>query len=172
MRSFLQSYVRRVDGFNRWLGESLAWCLPIMTAVTLTVILGINLFRVGWIWMSELVIYMHGILFTLAAAYTLLHDDHVRIDLFYAKLSERRRAWINLIGVFALLIPSCVVIFVHSLPYVIDSWSVRETSTEGQGLPLVFLLKTCLLIMPALLTLQGLSLAAKSLLLILDRRSP
>ena len=71
-----------------------------------------------------------------------------------------------MLGVFILLVPVCLTILFYSFPYVADSWATGERSVERQGLPAVFLLKTCLLLMPALLLLQGLSLAAKSCLLL------
>ena len=160
----LPAFIRRVDALNEAIGCCLSWSFLLMTIVTLLVVFLGSAFRVGYVWMSELVVYMHASLFTLAAAYTLLHDGHVRIDVFYARLSPKRQAWVNLCGVFLLLLPVCVAIFSYSLPYVAASWQVWEKSPEGQGLPAVFLLKSCLLLMPVLLALQGLSLAAKSYL--------
>ena len=166
----LQAYIRCVDALNERIGRVLAAALPVMTVVTLVIIFCGAALRVGWVWMSEIVVYLHGMVFMLGAGYTLLHNDHVRIDVFYRKLPPARRAWVDLLGVFLLLLPVCGVIFFYSFPYVADSWEVREHSIERQGLPAVFLLKTCLLLMPALLALQGLSLAAKSLLTIQQAR--
>ena len=166
----LKTFIRLVDGINEKIGNAVAWCLPGMTLVTLVIVLSTWLFRWGAVWTSELVVYMHAILFTLAAAHTLLHDEHVRIDVFYSRLSPLSRAWVNLLGVFILLLPTCVVIFVYSVPYVVDAWSVWETSAEGDGLPLVFVLKSCILLMPLLLVMQGLSLAAKNWLVLTEKR--
>lgn len=160
----LEGFIRCVDALNERIGRLLAFSLPLMTAVTLTVIFCAAALRMGWVWMSEIVVYLHGFLFMLGASYTLRHDDHVRIDVFYRKLPARRRAWVDLLGVLLLLLPMCGAVFYYSFPYVADSWAVREHSIERQGLPAVYVLKTCLLLMPLLLALQGLSLAAKSYL--------
>ncbi|MGI9298261.1 MAG: TRAP transporter small permease subunit [Gammaproteobacteria bacterium] len=141
-----------------------------MTVVTLAVIAGAAGFRAGRIWASELVVYMHAFLFMLAAAYTLRHDGHVRIDVFYGRFSARGRAWINLAGAVFLLLPTCAVIAAYSLPYIAASWAVLEHSPEGGGLPAVFLLKTVIALFAATMILEGLALAARSLLVILSPR--
>lgn len=160
--------IKWIDALNERIGRFLCWSLPLMTAITLLVVFFAALGR-GWVWLGELVVYMYGILFMVGAGYTLLHDGHVRVDVFYQRLSPRRRAWIDLLGVLLLLLPTCAVIAWFSFPYVATSWELREHSIERQGLPAVFLLKTCLLLMPLLVALQGVSLAAKSYLLIIGR---
>ncbi len=108
--------------------------------------------------------YMHGILFMLAIPFTLRADGHVRVDLIYSRLSQKHKDWIDAGGHLLLLLPVSVFIFVTSLPYVSASWRVLEGSTEVGGVPAVFLLKTLMPLMAALLFLQGLSEIAKRLL--------
>ena len=166
----LEIYSRFVDAVNERIGRALAWSLPAMTVVTLIVVFCGSVLRVGWVWMSEIVVYLHALLFMLAGAYTLLHEEHVRVDVLYRKLSPRRQAWVNLLSVMLLLLPVCAVIVGYSYSYVADSWITLERSSEQQGLPLVFLLKTCLLIAPVLMAAQGLSLAAKCYLYLRQNR--
>ena len=154
---------------NENAGRALSWLLPLMTAMTLGIIAA-SAFRVGRVWLGESVVYMHAILFMSAAAYTLRHDGHVRIDVIYGRLSETGRAWVNLLGALFLLAPTCAVIAVYAFPYIAASWAVREHSPEGGGLPAVFLLKTCILLFAATMILEGLAMAAKSLSVILSRR--
>lgn len=163
-RPMLARYIVFVDTLNERIGRLLAWALLVMTVVTLLVIFFASVLRMGWVWMSEVVLYLHGILLMQGAGYTLLHDEHVRIDVLYFRMTPRQQAWVNMLGVFILLVPVCLVVLFYSYPYVADSWVANERSVERQGLPAVFLLKTCLLLMPVLLILQGLSLAAKSYL--------
>ena len=150
---------------NRSIGNTLPWLLPMMTILTLFIIV-CGLFRSGWVWLGETVVYMHGILFMLSAAYTLHADAHVRIDVIYGRLSARGKAWINLGGALLLLLPTCAIIGGYSLEYVAASWAVWEHSAEGDGLPAVFLLKTCLPLAAALLLLESLAIAAKSWLIL------
>lgn len=166
----LRGIVRASEVVNENAGRILSRLLPLMTVVMLAIIVGASVFRVGRVWAAEAVVYMHAFLFMLAAAYTLLHDGHVRIDVFYGRMSEKTRAWVNLLGALFLLLPTCAAIAAYSLPYIAASWAVREHSPEGGGLPAVFLLKTCIAGFAAMMTLEGLALAAKSLLVLLPRR--
>ncbi|MDM5147923.1 TRAP transporter small permease subunit [Candidatus Persebacteraceae bacterium Df01] len=166
MRILLNRFAGAADAFNEYLGRALSYFLPVMVTITLVIIICATVFRIGWVWLQETVTYMHAILFTLAAAYTLRHDEHVRMDVFYIGLSKKNKAWVNLCGVLFMLTPTCIVTIFYAVPYVRDSWSVFEHSMEGDGLPAVFLLKTCIPIMAALLLLQGAAIAAKALLII------
>jgi TRAP-type mannitol/chloroaromatic compound transport system permease small subunit len=105
----------------------------------------------------------------LGSAYTLLVDGHVRLDIYYREFNARIRSIINIIGVICFLFPTCIVIWVYSLPYIQQSWRVLESSKETSGLPFVYLLKTVILLFTILLLTQGLSLLIHS---ILDLGSP
>jgi TRAP-type mannitol/chloroaromatic compound transport system permease small subunit len=107
---------------------------------------------------------MHGTVFMLGAAYTLLHEDHVRVDVFYRAMSERRRAWVDLIGVVIFLLPLCMLLAVKSYDFAAFSWSIQEASRESGGLPypLVSILKSVLVVMPIAVGLQGISLLLRS----------
>jgi TRAP-type mannitol/chloroaromatic compound transport system permease small subunit len=120
----------------------------------------------GSIALQELISYLHAAVFMLGAAYTLKHDAHVRVDIFYRDLSPRGRAWVDLAGSVLLLTPVCLFILFTSREYVAEAWSIMEGSGEAGGLDAVFLLKTAIPLMAALLLLQGLSTALHSLLLL------
>jgi TRAP-type mannitol/chloroaromatic compound transport system permease small subunit len=107
--------------------------------------------------MQESLTWMHAVVFMLGAAYTLKHDEQVRVDVIYRRLSVRRRAIIDLAGVVLFLLPLCGYIFYESLPYLLSSWSVGERSREASGLPALYLLKAIIPIMATLLIVQGLS---------------
>jgi TRAP-type mannitol/chloroaromatic compound transport system permease small subunit len=101
----------------------------------------------------------------LGAAYTLQQEEHVRVDIFYRTMSERRRAWVNLLGVVFFILPLCAFMVYTSFDYVTASWRIREVSRESGGLPYPFvpLLKSVLLVMPLMVLLQGVSLALQSI---------
>ena len=99
-------------------------------------------FGFGSIWLTETVVYANAALFLLAAAWTLRAGGHVRVDVFYAQASARRRALIDLAGSVVLLLPFALVLLWLSAPYAARSWAILERSQESSGLPLVFLLKT------------------------------
>lgn len=136
-------------------GKSVAWLTLAMVLLTFAIVVMRYGFSLGWIWLQESLTYMHVAVFTVAAAWTLQVDDHVRVDIFYAGMSTRKRAFIDLTGTLIFLLPFCIFLMVMAAPYVANSWKLLETSREAGGLPLVFLLKTLMLVMPALLFLQG-----------------
>jgi TRAP-type mannitol/chloroaromatic compound transport system permease small subunit len=136
-----------------------------MVIVTFVVVIMRYVFDAGLIWVQESVVWMHAVVFMLGAAYTLRAEEHVRVDIFYRTMSERRRAWVNLIGVIVFLLPLCAFLAWASFDFVALSWSIGESSRESGGLPYPFvpLLKSVLLLMPLAVSLQGLSLFARSI---------
>jgi TRAP-type mannitol/chloroaromatic compound transport system permease small subunit len=117
--------------------------------------------------LQESVTYLHGLLFMLAAAYTLRHDEHVRVDIFYRRFSPHRKAWINCLGTLVFLLPVCGFIFFSSLHFVSESWRVREASPLPGGLPGVFLLKSLIPLMALTLFIQGLAELLRNLLFLI-----
>lgn len=150
---------RAVDGLGRLLG----WMTLAMVLVMLLVVVLRYAFNQGSIALQESIIYMHAGIFMLGACFALRHEGHVRVDIFYRDMGERRQALVNLLGTLLLLIPTCVFIFVVSLPYVAASWRVLEGSREPGGLPAVFLLKTLIPVAMLLLLVQGTLLARQSI---------
>jgi TRAP-type mannitol/chloroaromatic compound transport system permease small subunit len=77
------------------------------------------------------------------------------VDIFYAAMPLRKRALVDLVGTLLFLIPFCIFLLVVAWPYVSNSWKLLESSREAGGLPLVFLLKSLMMILPALLLGQA-----------------
>ena len=82
-------------------------------------------------------------------------DKHVRVDVLYLNMSERKRALVDLLGSLFLLLPVCWVIFYYSWSYVINSWVQMEGSIEERGLHLVFIMKTFIWLFSFLVSLQS-----------------
>jgi len=112
--------------------------------------------------MQESVLYLHATVFMLGAAYTLKHDQHVRVDLFYRRIGPRGRAWVDLAGTLLLLVPVCLFILDSSWDYVREAWAIREASPEAGGLPGVYLLKSLIPAMAVLLLIQGVAMALRA----------
>lgn len=132
-----------------------------MVLVTLVVVLMRYLLNQGAIVVQESVMYMHALAFMLGIPYALKEDAHVRVDLIYARLGRRGRAWVDLLGHLVFLLPVGVAIIVYSRTYVASAWRVMEGSPEVGGIPAVFLLKTLIPVMAALLLLQGIAEIAR-----------
>ncbi len=153
------------DKISSTTGKASAWLTLFMVIVTFVIVVMRYVFDAGLIWLQESVIWMHAVVFMLGAAYTLQHEDHVRVDVFYRTMSAMRRAWIDLLGVIFFLLPLCIFLAWKSFDFVAASWSLHEASRESGGLPypLIPLLKTVLLLMPITVALQGSSLLLRSL---------
>ena len=123
-------------------------------------------FHTSFVFTQELEWHLFGFIFLLGAGYTLLYDGHVRVDIFYQRLSPSAKAWINLIGVLLFLIPGCVLIIATSWSFVVNSWAVMEGSPDPGGIPYRYVLKACIPVGFILVLLQGISLGIKSLFVI------
>ena len=121
------------------------------------------LFNIGFIWMQELVRFFYAAVFLICAAYTLAEDAHVRVDIFYSKLSIKKKCIVNLIGSIIFLLPVCFITFYYSYSYVLNSWAQFEGSLEERGLHAVFIMKTFIWIFSFMLFAQGISIVSKSI---------
>jgi len=155
-----------LDAISETTGRAVAWLTLGMVLITFSVVVLRYVFNVGWIAMQESVTFLHATVFLLGAAYTLKHEGHVRVDIFYREMSPRARATVNLLGTLLFLIPVCAFILWTSWDYVMDSWSLKEGSREAGGLPGVFVLKTAIPVMALLLILQGLSQSLHAVLIL------
>lgn len=153
-----------LDAFSIRVGHAVSWLTLLMVLVTFVIVVLRYVFGTGLIWLQESVTWMHAAVFMLGAAYTLQREEHVRVDIFYRKMSEQQRAWVNLLGVLVFIFPMCAFFVYESIDYVAASWSLREVSRNSGGLsyPAVPLLKSVLVIMPVAVALQGLALLLRA----------
>ncbi|WP_371378157.1 TRAP transporter small permease subunit [Thalassotalea aquiviva] len=162
--------VSHIDRITELIGRLIAWLTLFVVILTFLIVLLRYGFSVGWIAMQESVLYFHALVFMLGAAFTLKHDEHVRVDIFYQKFTVRQKAWVNLLGSVLLLLPVCVFIFVISFDYVLVSWQIMEGSKEPGGLPFVYLNKSMILLLVITMTLQGLAEIGRNLLVLIERK--
>lgn len=141
-----------------WIGRVVSWLTLLMVLLTFGIVVLRYGMNQGWIWLQESVTYFHALVFMTAAAWTFQTDDHVRVDIFYRDRSSRHKAWVNLLGTLIFLVPFSIFLIVIGWDYVAASWATKEGSREAGGLPLVYLLKSLILIMPALLLIQSFSM--------------
>ncbi|MEH6727326.1 MAG: TRAP transporter small permease subunit [Hyphomicrobiales bacterium] len=153
-----------IDRINKSVGRTVMWFALIIVLIQFIIVLMRYVFGVGSIFAQESITYLHGFLFMLAAAFTLLVDGHVRVDIFYRDAHPRTKAKINLFGAFVLLIPVCILIFWTSFPYVAASWAALEGSPETSGIKARYIQKTAILAFAVMVALQGVSIAIRSLL--------
>lgn len=138
-------------------GKMVSWLTLGMVILLTANILSSWLFNSSSILVSESITWMHSANFLLAAAYTLNANEHVRVDIFYSKLSSQKKALVDFLGTLLLLLPVSVFIIWSSWSYVILSWKVNEVSAEAGGMPATFIIKGFLILMPFLLILEGIN---------------
>lgn len=154
-----------IDSLNEWTGRAVYWLALVMVGIgafnaiarSLDKYTGLGLSSNSWL---ELQWYLFSLVFLLGAAYTLKHDDHVRVDVLYSNLSRTGRAWINILGTLLFLVPFCVLVLVMSWDFVVNSWATLEQSSDPGGLPR-YPIKTVIPIALVLVLLQGVSLTIR-----------
>lgn len=166
----MRSIAKTIDALTEATGRAIAWLTLGMVVVMFLVVLLRYAFDTGWVAMQESVTYLHALVFMLAAAYTLKHDAHVRVDVFYQSWSPLARARVNLVGCLLFLLPMAATLFWYSLDYVVDAWRVHEGSRQTGGLPFTYLLKTVIPVTALLLLLQGIAETLRSALLLAENR--
>ena len=174
--SAIESAFRKViglfDGVSTIVGDAARWLALALVIVTATVVIQRYVFGFASTKLQESIIYLHALLFLLASGSTLLADGHVRVDIIYSKLSERGKAWTDMIGTYIALFPMALLILWVSTPYINASWRILERSRESDGLPLVFMLKTAIPVFAVLMILQGVSMALRAALTLSGKDAP
>jgi len=163
---WLTSAVSIIDSITELTGKAIAWLTLAMVLLSFSIVVLRYGFNLGWVAMQESVLYLHGMVFMLGAAYTLKADGHVRVDIFYQKFSKKKQAWVNVVGGLFLLLPVCITIFIISFDYVTTSWLIMEKSSEAGGLPLVYLNKSLILLLTISLLLQGVAEVTRNILVL------
>lgn len=161
---FIRSYIKIVDRLNEKIGAMTSWLTAILVLVVSYDVIVRYLIGESSVGLQEFEWHIFALIFLLAAAYTLKIDEHVRVDVFYVKLSPKKKAWINLLGSLFFLLPFCLMVILSSQDFVEISIRVHETSPDAGGLPARYLLKAVIPFSFLLLLLQGIALAFKSFL--------
>lgn len=152
-----------IDALSEATGRAAAWLSLLLVVVMITIVVLRYGLQMGSVALQESVMYINGALFVFGAGYTLKAQRHVRVDIFYSRLSVRGKGIVDCAGALLFLLPAVGFIFFISWDYVALAWRIREGSPETSGLPLVYLLKSLILVLAALLALQGIAELIKSL---------
>jgi TRAP-type mannitol/chloroaromatic compound transport system permease small subunit len=144
----IEKIIQKVGNFSSWLSFAL------VILITLDVFLR-YIFNFSSASLYELEWHFFAIIILLGSSITLQKDEHVRVDVFYNKLSGRNKEVVNLIGNVFFLLPFSMVIFYTSLPFVEDSLKILESSPDPGGLPYRFIIKSIIPFSFLLLVFQG-----------------
>ena len=158
----LRELARKIDAFQEVVGQGVSWLMFLLVAVVFSDAIFRYLRGVSFVFVQELEWHLFGVIFLMAAGYTMLHNEHVRVDVVYAKLPPRRKAWFDFVLTFVFLFPACVLLVYTSWPFVRNSFAVNEGSPDPGGIPGRWALKSVIILGFALLFLQGISQAIKN----------
>ena len=153
---FLLSLSKRIDQFSEWVGRWVAWLVLISVLVSAGNAISRKAFNLSSNAFLEIQWYMFAAVFMLASGYTLLRQEHVKIDVFSGRLSKRAQIWIDIAGICFFLFPFVFYIIKLAMPLVINAYVTQEMSSNAGGLirwPVFAMLPLGLL----LLGIQGLS---------------
>lgn len=160
---FLQKFTLFVDALNEKIGRGVIWLSTLLVLVVCYDVFTRYALKKSSVAVQETEWHLFAFLFLVAAAFSLKHDRHVRVDVFYAGFSEKTKAWVDFLGSLFFLIPFCIVTIVASYNFVIQSFLMAETSPDPGGLPARYILKAAIPAGFFLLLLQAFSLAFRSL---------
>lgn len=165
MDNFLSRASQLIDQINEWVGRAVSWLTTILVVLVCFDVITRYFFSNTAAWIMELEWHLFALIFLFGAGYAFKHDKHVRVDLFYAKLSPKDQALVNIIGSFLFLIPWCLLIIYWSYEYALISYNIGETSPDPGGLPARYMIKFCVSIGMVFLLFQGISVLFKNILI-------
>jgi len=139
------------------IGNAAAW---IWVALVLAIIFNVvqrYVFGIGAIWLEELQWHFYAIGFMIGLSYALVWDRHVRVDVLAERWGPRTRAWVEIFGLIALLLPFSAAIAAEAIPYFLTAYTLDESSSAPGGLPNLWILKSFIIWGFGLLILGALS---------------
>ncbi len=152
----LLALARAIDALTERIGRLVIWLVLVATLISAGNALARYLLGESSNAWLEIQWYLFGAMFLLASGYTLKHNGHVRIDIFYNRFGARGQAWIDLIGGLLFLLPMAGLLAWLAWPMFVDAWLTHEISPDAGGLvrwPVKLLLPAGF----ALLALQGIA---------------
>ena len=130
----LLKFSKTVDWLNSQIGRYVIWLILASTVISAVNAIVRKVFNVSSNAYLEVQWYLFAGAFLLAAAYTLLNGEHVKIDVIASHLSKRAQMWIDVIGFTFFLTPFCIAILWFSVPFFLKGWSSGEMSPNTGGL--------------------------------------
>jgi TRAP-type mannitol/chloroaromatic compound transport system permease small subunit len=150
----VKALLRGIDSISEWSGRIFVWLVIPLAIIVVYEVISRRFFNAPHIWATEVIDYIYGPHFILAAAYTLLYQAHVRIDVIYLRFSARTRGILDIITYSIFFFPFCSIVFYQGIIFAATSWSIGETS-ESAALRVVPLVKTTIPVAIGLLLIQG-----------------
>ena len=148
----------RIERVVDVIGDATSWVALVIVAIMATNVLLRYLFHTGSVWSQELEWHLLAPLILFGMSYALRHGEHVRVDILYAKFSDRKKVYVDLLSALLAIAVSVLVIWL-STGYVLQSYVIDEGSPDPGGIPHRFLLKSLIPIGFLLLFAQSIASA-------------
>ncbi len=132
--NLLLTLSRAIDWLNERVGRVILWLVLVMVLVSSANAMVRYLFHTSSNAFLELQWYLFALVFLLCSGYTLLHNEHIRIDVIVSRFSARTRAWIDVFGTVCFLLPISLFIMWLSWPIFMNAWVSGEMSSNAGGL--------------------------------------
>ena len=158
----LRRLARKIDLVQEHIGRAMSWVMLAMVLVTFGDVVLRYAFNRSAVWTQELEWHLFAVCYLLAAGYTMLYDEHVRVDIVYSRWAPRKRAKSDFIFLFIFFFPSCLMVLITTWPFLRNSFMINEGSPDPGGIPARWVLKSTIIIGFLLLVLQGISQAVKN----------
>jgi len=172
VRSFSAALISLIDIFIYYLGEAAKWLLPLLVLSVAASVFALSIFGVTTTKWLESAEYLQAFIIMLGGAAALLASQHVRVDIFHSRMSDRGKARVDLFGYIVLLLPVCILLLWNSQSFVSIAWSIFEGSSEANGIRGVFILKTLLPIFALTMLAQGLAIATRAAMCLCGQTRP
>ena len=171
MKPILLKIISIIDAFTEYTGKFIS-----IFVIILVLLVGYDvsmryLLNSGSIAIQELEWHLFSIILLLGSAYTLKHDEHVRLDIFYSSklINDKVRIWLDVLGTLLILLPFCLLIIISAWPFVTQAYIHNEISPDPGGLPARWLIKAAIPLGFFFLLIQGIAEVLKKLLIALDK---
>ena len=130
----LLSLSKGIDSISEWIGRWVAWLVlfaVLISAANASMRKAFNMSSNGFL---EIQWYLFAAVFLLASGYTLMRQEHVKIDVISGRFSKRTQIWIDIVGICVFLLPFTAMIFKLAMPLVINAYITQEVSSNAGGL--------------------------------------
>lgn len=166
--SRLSAAADRIDAFTTALGRIVALLGFVTVLVCFATVYLRYALGVGFTWTQELYTWTHVFMIMLGSAYTLLKGGFVRVDMFYARATERTKAMIDLFGSIAFTLPFLIMVGWYGWPFFFASFRMGERSQYEDGLGALYVLKSSLMIFAVLVSIQVIGGILRNIAVLLD----
>ena len=153
----MRRLLKTIDSINTWMGEAVKYLCIVAALITCVEVTQRYVFNNPTMWGYELPIQIGAAMYALVWGYVLLQKGHVRVDIFYAKYSEKTKSFVDVACFLVLFLPVISVLAYKSFTWMVYAWSINEKSVFTYWYPPIAPMRTLIFVGVALLLLQGLA---------------